>query len=361
MINVVVAGAGRIGTLIACLLVESGDYRVHLLDVKLDNPELVELLKMMPTLHADIVDVKNEKKVAAYFKKHDIAFVISSLPYYLNLHVARAAQLAKVHYFDLTEDIHISNEVKKIAKNQPVAFVPQCGLAPGFVNTVANCLIQEFDEPVEARLRVGALPQRASNGLHYSLTWSTDGLINEYGNPCFAIEQGKLVTQPPLQGLETIELDGCIYEAFNTSGGLGSLTEIYKNKIQTLKYKTIRYPGHHDKIKFLMNDLKLNEDRSTLKLILERAIPRTYQDLVVVYIAVQGKLKGEYFEKSYFKKIYPILIRDIEWTAIQISTASSVCAVADLVMKEGSYHGFVMQEQFELNKVLKNQFGKFFV
>lgn len=360
MINVVVAGAGKIGTLIACMLIDSCDYKVTLLDVRLDHPELVRLRKMMPALHAEIIDVKDEKKVAAYFKENHIAFVISSLPYYLNLHIARAAQSAQVHYFDLTEDIQVTEGVKQLAKDQPVAFVPQCGLAPGFVNTVASCLIQEFDEPLAAQLRVGALPQRANNGLHYSLTWSTDGLINEYGNPCFAIEHGELVTVLPLQGLETIELDGCVYEAFNTSGGLGSLPEIYKNKIQKLNYKTIRYPGHCEKIEFLMNDLKLNEDRETLKLILERAIPRTYQDLVVIYIVVQGKLNGEYFEKSYYKKIYPILIKDIQWSAIQVSTAASVCAVADLVMK-GAFHGFVMQEQFELSKVLKNRFGKYLV
>ncbi|HFL3390160.1 TPA: saccharopine dehydrogenase family protein, partial [Legionella pneumophila] len=181
------------------------------------------------------------------------------------------------------------------------------------------------------RLRVGALPQRANNALHYSLTWSTDGVINEYGNPCYGIEGGKDVVMAPLEGLESIQIDGCEYEAFNTSGGLGSLAELYAGKIQSMNYKTMRYPGHCKKMRFLMNDLRLNEDRGTLKRILENAIPKTYQDIVIVYVTVEGIKQGELTEKSYVKKIYPEVIRGLEWSAIQVSTASGVCAVVDLV------------------------------
>ena len=125
----------------------------------------------------------------------------------MNLYVARAARAACTHYFDLTEDVAVTNGVKDLARNQSTAFVPQCGLAPGFVTIVANDLLQSFEKPIEAKLRVGALPQRVTQGCHYSLTWSTEGLINEYGNLCDAIEKGQLVKHEPLEGLETIELD----------------------------------------------------------------------------------------------------------------------------------------------------------
>ena len=62
-----------------------------------------------------------------------------------------------------------------------------------------------------------------------------------------------------------------LYEAFNTSGGLGTLADTYAGNVRTMNYKTLRYPGHCEKIHLLMNDLKLNEDRETLKRILERA------------------------------------------------------------------------------------------
>ena len=359
--NVVVAGAGKIGSLIACMLADCGDYRIHVMDVTFQGTDIHRLQEAMPCICTARLDVTDEILLTQYFRDQAIDVVISGLPFYLNNHVARAAKAAKVHYFDLTEDVSITNTVKVIAEKQPVSFVPQCGLAPGFVSIVANSLIHEFDEALEAKLRVGALPQRASNGLHYALIWSTDGLINEYGNLCDAIEHGNLVKRLPLEEQETIEIDGAIYEAFNTSGGLGSLSHLFLGKIQTLNYKTIRYPGHRDKIHFLMNELKLNEDRDTLKRILEKVIPRTYQDVVIIYVSVQGKIQGEYREKSYLKKIYPMMLRGLEWSAIQVSTAAGVCAVVDLVLEEPKkYRGFVLQEQFNLKQVLSNRFGQYF-
>src|SRR3990167_9724614 len=358
MINVAVTGAGKIGTLIACMLLDSGDYEVHLLDVVLQGSDLERLCEVFPNIKTATLNVKNEDNLVKYFKEHKIAAVLSSLPFYLTLHVAKAAQVVGVNYFDLTEDVKTTREVKKIAKNNKFAFVPQCGLAPGFVGIVANDLIGQFDKVDEVKLRVGALPQRASNGLHYSLTWSTDGLINEYCNPCIAIEDGKIISHAALEGLESLVLDGSSYEAFNTSGGLGSLPELYENKIDNLNYKTIRYVGHHDKIFFLTKELNMQNDRENLKNILEKAIPRTYQDMIVIYVSVRGKLKGESFEKSYFKKIFPTVIRGLNWSAIQVSTAAGICAVADLVLEEECYKGFVYQEQFDLRKILMNRFGR---
>ena len=354
-----ITGAGKIGSLIACMLADSNDYQVHLADMNFIGTDVVRLLQAMPEIKTVALDVKNQSATQAYIEKHNIIAVISSLPYFLNTHVAQAAKAAKAHYFDLTEDRAITAVVKEIAVDAKTAFVPQCGLAPGFISIAANSLMREFEQCHHAKLRVGALPQRASNALHYSLTWSTDGVINEYGNPCHGIEAGKLVILSPLEGLESIQIDGCEYEAFNTSGGLGSLGELYTGKIQSLNYKTMRYPGHCDKMRLLMNDLKLNEDRDTLKRILERAIPKTYQDMVLVYVSVEGIKHGELTEKSYVKKIHPKTIRGMEWSAIQVSTSAGVCVVVDLVLRhEGEYHGLVLQENFCLADVLANRFGQ---
>lgn len=345
MYNVMITGAGKIGSLIACLLADSGSYQVHLADLEFNGSDVTRLLTALPEIKTVALDVKDEQSTQAYLQKHNIIAVISSLPYFLNTHVAKAAKAAKAHYFDLTEDTSVTEAVKAIAQNAETAFVPQCGLAPGFISIAANSLMQEFEKCHHARLRVGALPQRANNALHYSLTWSTDGVINEYGNPCYGIEGGKDVVMAPLEGLESIQIDGCEYEAFNTSGGLGSLAELYAGKIQSMNYKTMRYPGHCKKMRFLMNDLRLNEDRGTLKRILENAIPKTYQDIVIVYVTVEGIKQGELTEKSYVKKIYPEVIRGLEWSAIQVSTASGVCAVVDLVLGQGNeYKGLILQE-----------------
>ncbi len=361
MYNVMITGAGKIGSLIACLLAESGAYQVHLADVEFNGTDVTRLLNAIPQIKTVALDVKNEQSIQSYMEKHEITAVISSLPYFLNTHVAQAAKNAKAHYFDLTEDTTVTDAVKRIAEGAVTAFVPQCGLAPGFISIAANSLMQEFEKVHHAKLRVGALPQRANNALHYSLTWSTDGVINEYGNPCYGIEVGKPVVVAPLEGLESIQIDGSEYEAFNTSGGLGSLGELYAGKVQSMNYKTMRYPGHCSKMRFLMNDLRLNDDRATLKRILENSVPKTYQDIVIVYVTVEGIKHGELTEKSYVKKVYPEVINGLEWSAIQVSTASGVCAVVDLVMGQANeYQGLVLQENFRLADVLANRFGKYY-
>ncbi len=361
MHHILVAGSGKIGSLIACLLANEGDFKVHLLDVNFKSTDVSRLISHTPQLTTVSLDVKDEVEVARYVRTHGIEAVISSLPYFLNIHIANVAVLTQIHYFDLTEDTSVSEKIRQLALNSKAAIVPQCGLAPGFVSIVANHLMTQFDDCFQAKLRVGALPQCTSNELHYSLTWSTDGLINEYGNPCYGLYDGELRLFNPLEGLETIEIQGVSYEAFHTSGGLGNLAQLYHGKIQRLSYKTIRYPGHCEKMRFLMDTLKLNEDRETLKRILERAMPKTYQDMVMIYVSVEGHLAGEFIEKSYVKKMMPATINGLSWSAIQLCTAASVCAVMDLVIENPThYQGLVFQEVFPLDDFLNNRFGKYY-
>lgn len=362
MYKVMITGAGKIGSLIACLLMESGDYEVYLADLHFNGSDIRRLSAVMPQIKTVILDVQDLNAMQCYIKEQDIMAVISSLPYFLNVHVANAAKTANIHYFDLTEDTAVTGEVKEIAADATTAFVPQCGLAPGFISIVANSLMQDFEVCEQVKLRVGALPQRASNGLHYSLTWSTDGVINEYGNLCYGISEGKSVTMTPLEGLENIRIDGCAYEAFNTSGGLGSLSELWLGRVKRMNYKTIRYPGHCKKMRFLMNDLGLNQDRATLKHIFERNIPKTYEDMVIIYVSVEGMRHSEFSENSYFKKIYPVTVAGLHWSSIQISTASGVCAVVDLLLQnKNPPTGLVLQENFQLKDVLANRFGQYYV
>src|SRR5262249_23188054 len=159
---------------------------------------------------------------------------------------------------------------------------PQCGLAPGFVTIVAGHLLGQLDSVRDLRLRVGALPRYPSNRLRYNLTWSTQGLINEYCNPCDAIADGKPGAGPPLERLERLSIDGVDYEAFNTSGGLGTLAQSLAGKLRNLSYKTIRYPGHCELMRFLLHDLGMRAHQAQLAEIFDRAIPSTPQDQVVI-------------------------------------------------------------------------------
>ncbi|HSN71770.1 MAG TPA: saccharopine dehydrogenase C-terminal domain-containing protein [Steroidobacteraceae bacterium] len=359
MHHVLILGAGKIGALISGLLAESGSYRVDLADVSGKAANAVVDAHGLPNLTAHTVDAANQDALRAHLAAHPADAVISSLPFYCNPGVAEAARSIGAHYFDLTEDVEVTRAVRAIAEGAEQAFVPQSGLAPGFVSIAANELIGHFDELRTVKLRVGALPQHPNNVLKYSLTWSTEGLINEYGNPCEAIVDGRRVEVAPLEGLEEIEIDGTLYEAFNTSGGLGSLGETYGTRCQSMDYKTMRYPGHCGQMRLLMNDLKLNHDRATLKRVLENAVPQTLQDVVVIYVAVTGTQDGELREENYVNKVYPQVIAGRLWSAIQVTTASGICAVVDLVLEQpGRFRGFVRQEDFSLPEVLDNRFGR---
>lgn len=359
MHKVMVLGAGKIGSLIAGLLAESNDYDVELADVSELTAQAVVNAHGFKNLRARRLDATHATELHAHLRRHPVDAVISSLPYHCNVRVAEAARAANIHYFDLTEDVEVTKAVRRIAEGAERAFVPQCGLAPGFISIAANELIKHFDELRTVKLRVGALPQHPNNVLKYSLTWSTEGLINEYGNPCEAIVAGRRLECAPLEGLEEIEIDGTLYEAFNTSGGLGSLADSYGDRVEWMDYKTMRYPGHCAQMRLLMNDLKLNQDRATLKRILENAIPQTLQDVVVIYVAVTGKQEGDLREENYVNKVYPQIIAGRLWSAIQVTTAAGLSAVVDLVLSDASrYRGFVRQEQFSLSAVLGNRFGK---
>jgi saccharopine dehydrogenase-like NADP-dependent oxidoreductase len=359
MNKVLVLGAGKIGALISGLLAESGGYQVQLADLDETAAAGVARAHGLQSIQAVRLDATDAAAIRSHLQAHPVQAVVSSLPYHCNALVAGAARESGIHYFDLTEDVEVTRRVSTLARGAAAAFVPQCGLAPGFISIAGGELIRHFDTLRSVRLRVGALPQHPHNVLKYSLTWSTEGLINEYGNPCEAIVDGRAVEVRPLEGMEEIEIDGTLYEAFNTSGGLGSLAQSFGSSCESMDYKTIRYPGHCEQMRLLMNDLKLNQDRGTLKRILENAVPQTLQDVVIVYAAVTGIQNGELREENYVSKIYPQIIAGRLWSAIQVSTAAGLCAVLDLVLSHPERRaGLVTQESFRLPDILANRFGR---
>jgi len=359
MKNIAVLGAGNIGSLISILLA-TNEYNVHLLS---DNFPDIDF--ETHGIHLCISDVSDTDSLQRFVKDNAIDVIVSALPYYLNIGVATIANENNINYFDLTEDVGVKNHILNLVEtsSQNNILMPQCGLAPGFINIVGADLMRQFDSIHEAKLRVGALPQTISNSLKYNLTWSTNGLVNEYGNPCEAIVEGRFVDDlMPLEGVETTLIDGVEYEAFNTSGGLGTLAETFAQKARNLNYKTLRYPGHCEKIKFLMFDLRLNEKRHVLENILEQAVPMTKQDVIVIYSAVSGNVAGKFKELSYVNKVYPREIAGQVWAGIQVTTAAGVCAALDITINNPEkYNGFVRQEDINLDEFINNRFGEYYL
>lgn len=354
MKNILVAGAGHIGSLIAELLVSVGDYRVTLIDQSETSLAAIGKRPHLDTLKLSVTD--HEALVAAMRGRFA---VVSAAPYSVTGAIAKAAHAAGIHYLDLTEDVATTRIVKELAGSATHALIPQCGLAPGFISIVGQDLARRFEKLDTLRLRVGALPQFPSNALGYNLTWSTAGVINEYCQPCEAIVQGRRINVPALEELEHFALDGVQYEAFNTSGGLGTLCETLDGKVRNLNYRTIRYPGHRDAMKLLLQDLRLAERPDVLADVLETAIPGTRQDVVVIFATATGVRSGRSWQESYAHSVYPQLLAGREWTAIQTTTASSVCAVLDLLANGRlPTRGFVRQEDIRLDEFLANRFGR---
>jgi saccharopine dehydrogenase-like NADP-dependent oxidoreductase len=354
MKNVMLVGGGKIGVAITEFLTQTGDYKVTVADKDAAS------LERMPRKNVELrkVDIVSPEFVHEV-EGHDI--VLSATPYNLTAAVAEACKRVGAHYLDLTEDVESTRTIKKLAAGSKTAFIPQCGLAPGFISIAAYDLARKFDKLRDVQMRVGALPVFPHNALKYNLTWSTDGLINEYCNPCESIRDGLRAEVPALEELEAFSLDGTEYEAFNTSGGLGTLCDTLENKVENLNYKTVRYPGHRDIVKMLVRDLRLGVRRDILKDVLETAIPITYQDVVLVFVTVSGWKDGHLTQESYAKKIYAQTVGDRLMSAIQITTACGICAMTDLLV-EGKLpqKGFVRQEEAKLSDFLSNRFGRYY-
>jgi saccharopine dehydrogenase-like NADP-dependent oxidoreductase len=346
--KVLCLGMGKVGMLVALLLSEQ--FEVTAMDKQVP-PNLP-----IHTINGDIGDPSLMEEIISQFDA-----VTCALPAYLNMAIARIAHKLGKHYFDLSEDVGSSREIIKLAETATAVMAPQCGLAPGLIVIIAANLTKEFDRLRSIKLRVGALPKNPNGALGYSLTWSATGLVNEYINDADVIHDSVRKTVSSLQGKEAINLNGSQYEAFYTSGGLGNMCDAYEGKVETLDYKTIRYPGHCDLMNFLIHELYLKEDKSLLEQILLNAKPAVEDDVVIVYVAVEGWINNNLTRREFNRSYFPLTINGDVWRAISWTTAASVSAVVEMV-SNGMLpaRGLIKQEDIPLHDFFKAKAGQLF-
>lgn len=351
--KIVVLGLGKVGELVATLAKESG--------FSVTGVDSVKRNKMaFPIV---VGDVTNRKFLEELFAKNDA--VISCLPYFLNKSVIQIAYDTGTHYFDLTEDVATTNFARKLAEQSNTIIAPQCGLAPGFIAIAGSSLARNFKKIRAIELRVGALPQHPKGTMGYAINWSAEGVVNEYLNDCEIISSGKIKAVPAMQDLETILINGIKFEAFTTSGGLGTMCETYEGKVESLNYKTMRYPGHMKMMKFFFHELLMREDRKKAGEILVHAKPPVSDDVVYVHAAVEGVKdksgKDELCRDEFVRAYYPKTIAGREWRAISWTTACSIMAVVEMVASgKLPQKGFLKQEEIALEDFLKTKNGKYY-
>jgi lysine 6-dehydrogenase len=249
--RMLVLGAGLQGSAAAFDLLQQKDVEeVRLADVAVG--------KLRPFLQPYLADGKGRLKTIALDVKDEAAVrraldgvdaALSAVPYYLNGPLAALAAAAGVHWCDLGGKTEIVLEQKKLAplaQAKGITIVPDCGLAPGLVNILAEAAIRKLDSVDSCRLFVGGLPQKPEPPLNYQLVYSLEGVLDYYTTDSWVLEGGRPAKRAALSELEMVEFDAPLgkLEAFHTAGGLSTMSFKYEGKIGRMEYKTLRYPGH---------------------------------------------------------------------------------------------------------------------
>ena len=344
--RIAVLGLGVVGTLVANLL-QKADFNVVGFDTTEQNH----------TFPTRVLDASKKDDLQA--KLSTVDGVVSCLPFFLNSAVAKAANQNNVHYFDLTEDVKTTQKIQKLAKDSDKIFMPQCGLAPGFIGILTNALYIELNNKIkENSMRVGALPAHGKGALKYAFNWSPEGVINEYIKPSEAIRNGEVVSLPSLTEREELVIDGVTLEAFLTSGGLGILPELWVDKVERLDYKSMRYPGHMQAMRFLLKELNFSDNIQEITKRLKQAYPPQTKDRVFVYASAQD-VDGR--TKQVACVLKPQEVDGHVYKAIAWTTAASVAAVIEL-LRDGKLtkQGFVGSHDIDLADFLQTKSGQLY-
>lgn len=365
----VIAGAGGIGTAAAVLLDALGEEPVELTLWDADEHSLERARETIParrnlraveTLLVPRGEVTRELRAA--LTAADI--VLDCLPGAAAPFVAGLALEHGLHYVNLTEHVAETEQILEMVHGAGTAFVLQAGLAPGFVNVVANRLFQHFCrhfgvETVERlKMRVGALTDHAHAPHFYGFTWSPAGVATEYLQPAVVVRDFETVHRAALSERETLIIDGVAYEEDLTSGGAADMPRALAGKVRDLDYKTLRYPGHFAWVERQLVGLPAEgEGRAeALQRIMEGAVPRCEDDRVVVYVSVEGRDRRgvpRLREEAYH--VRPVELEGVRLRAIQTTTAAPMVEIAHMLLTDG-YRGPVLQSEIDPDAFLAGPF-----
>ncbi len=367
--QVVIAGAGGMGSAVGLLLRELGDFEVDLFLGDADAAKAgsaaawiregsLKAGEVHPFhLPAEGTSAELDEALA----KADI--LLDCLPGKEAPRMARLARQHDLHYANLTEHVEETEEIQEIAQGSSRGFLLQTGLAPGYVNVLGHSLYQRFCREQETNradrleMRVGALTTTARPPHYYGFTWSPSGVATEYVKPATVVRDGQRTTRPSLSERCTVVIDGVTYEEDLTSGGAADLPVALAGKVSHLDYKTLRYPGHYTWIEGLLAEVPEGENPiDYLQGRMEATIPFMEDDLVVVYAGVEGRgANGFQHRLERYLLIRPSRVGARTLKAIQSTTTAGLAESARFLLTEEP-QGVVLQSQINPSQFMAGPF-----
>jgi len=358
--NIIIAGAGGIAEAVGLLLMEWSEVtpslfigdRTHSKAKKVANWIEEGATKPSAIIYFHLAEEGLTDEMAAIFRQGDI--ILDCLPGSQAPRIAKFAKDFNLHYANLTEYVSETEQIIALAKDTKTGFILQTGLAPGYIDLLANGLFQEFCNDFKVNtvdkleFKVGALTKHAVAPHYYGFTWSPVGVATEYLEDTILLRNFIKTTLPSLSERKTIIIDGITYEEDLTSGGAADLPEALSGKVRSLDYKTLRHPGHYAWVQNQLSNLG-NSDNSIIALQqkMEAVIPHIEDDQIILYAAVEGKdTDGVLRRREIAKCILPQKVGKHQLRAIQTTTAAPLAQAAQLLL-ENTHKGVILQSQID--------------
>jgi len=370
--KIIIAGAGGIGKAAGLILAEKQEFdaSIYIGDINFEAAKQVcewitagtsSLIQVEP-FFIDPKQTTEEMKFV--FDSSDI--ILDCLPGSEAPRMARFAREFGLHYVNLTEYVKESEEVVQIATGAETGFILQAGLAPGYINILAKYLAEQFTKKYktdffeEISMKVGALTNITKSPHYYGFTWSPIGVATEYVKDAIVVKNGIKQIIPSLSDTQSIIIDGIRYEDDFTSGGAADMPEFFANKVNSLHYKTIRYPGHYDWVRTQIQELGSDENLAIPLLAkMKENIPHVEDDLIVIYASVMAKdEKNELHLLEKSMKIHPKQVGSYKLKAIKTATAAPLLECARLLLS-GTYKGPILQSMIDTKEFLNGPFVQY--
>lgn len=356
-----IAGAGGIGKAAALIALYglNEEYRVLIGDRSESAlSQAMAFCQNHKNLETYVLDTNLD--LNAYFEKSDV--VLDCLPGSLAPVIAQLALNNNCHYANLTEYVEETEKIQAMAEGANTGFILQTGLAPGYINVIGMKLFNDFKathgvEKVEdIQMKVGALTKTAIAPHFYGFTWSPVGVATEYVKDAIVLRDHKVVNVTALSEIQKLMIEGEWYEASYTSGGAADLPEALKDQVRHLDYRTLRYPGHYDWVKYILESAPVGEDRiAYLQKTMLDSIPMYDDDLVLLYVHVTGHdANGVLRRMDKTIEVRAMELAGQRLTAIQSTTAGPLIQSA-LMLMTNKYKGVVLQSMIDPEEFLSGE------